>query len=571
MRGSDGRTAPNPLFSGGFRDSSLILVAGIVGVPKVLVQDGDKPKALTSADWEKIISPDLTKRDPHMIESIGPRTGVPRFAGDRTIDPVNGGDRDVPNGDDLQYACITPRATSTASDCASLGPDAAMKNPLCDSSTKQTYDKAYPGLRHLRTIERLGTSGFVASICNTTFTPAIQGIVEKVRRALNGQCVRQIMTQDEATDNVGCNVVEVFKEGTFTGRTCETLTGAGAGTGYCTPGSEPCRRKDDWNFPPYDKALAALQLNLPITVVGKDGTGRIEHVQATVEGANVVAKGSDGRVRLVCEHRQLAGGRVDPAITNACLNDPTFKLTSGGGFCYSTAPAVVGDCTKQGAPSTLRFLGDSAPKDGSEVFSICHRCGAHAKRLAHAGRDVGGDGRVQRRDRRPHLLAERLRRGGLSTLTRMARLPGRQGRPPRRARRLPHDGRPAGGARAPTARAPEADRRSDANDPISGHAAQTHVRRILHVPRIGLVPRFPLRRRVRARTIAPTSCPRPGACTTATASPLRWVSIRRAIPPRRSRARTGSARWARPAAASSRALATAGAPSPSPGRRSTTS
>ncbi|MBK7395199.1 MAG: hypothetical protein IPJ34_02565 [Myxococcales bacterium] len=374
VAGSDGRLAPNPLFSGGFRDSSLILVAGIVGVPKQLVQDDrGVPKALTSADWDKIISADLAKRDPHMIESIGPRTGVPRFAGDRGIDPVNGGDRDVPNGDDLQYACITPRATSTASDCASLGPDAAMKNPLCDSSTKQTYDKAYPGLRHLRMIERLGTSGFVASICNETFSPAIQGIVEKVRRALNGQCVRQIMTQDEATGNVGCNVVEVFKEGTFTGRTCETLTGAGAGTGYCTPGSEPCRRKDDWNFPPYDKALAALQLNLPITVVGKDGTGRIEMVQATVEGDNVVAKGSDGRVHLVCEHRQLAGGRVDPAVTRACLEDPTFKLTSGGGFCYSTVPAVVGDCTRQGAASTIRFLGDSAPKDGSEVFSICHK------------------------------------------------------------------------------------------------------------------------------------------------------------------------------------------------------
>ncbi len=350
-------------------------MAGIVGVPKVLVQDGDKPKVLTSADWEKIISADLAKRDPHMIESIGPRAGVPRFAGDRTIDRVNGGDRDVPGADDLQYACIAPRAAgaSTGSVCASLGPDAAMKNPLCDSSTKQTYDKAYPGLRHLRVIERLGTSGFVASICNESFSPAIQGIVEKVRRALKGQCVRQVMPQDEATGNIGCNIVEVFKEGTFAGRTCETLTGAGAGTGYCTPGSEPCRRKGDANFPPLDKSLAALQLNLPITVVGKDGTRKTEMVQATIDGDNVVAKGSDGRVHLVCEHRQLAGGRVDPATTNACLNDPSFKLTSGGGFCYSTVPAVVGDCTKQGAASTIRFLGDSVPKDGNETFVLCQR------------------------------------------------------------------------------------------------------------------------------------------------------------------------------------------------------
>ena len=94
-------------------------------------------------------------------------------------------------------------------------------------------------------------------------------------------------------------------------------------------------------------------------------------VRATVEGDNVVAKGSDGRVRLICEYRQLAGGRVDTATTQACVNDPKFKLTSGGGFCYSTVPAVVGDCSKQGAASTIRFLGDSEPKNGSEVFTVC--------------------------------------------------------------------------------------------------------------------------------------------------------------------------------------------------------
>lgn len=368
-----GVLGPNPLFSGGFRDQSLIVVAGIVGVPKKLVQDGDKPKLLTAADWEKIISPDLAKRDPHMIESIGPRTGVPRFAGDRSIDDVNGGDRDVPDGDDLQYACISPRAAgaSGASDCEGLGTDANKKNPLCDSSTKQSYYKAYPGLRHLRMIERLGASGFVASICNESFSPAVQGIVDKLRAALNSQCVRQLLQQDD-TGNVGCNIVEVLKEGTFDGKTCETLTGAGAGTGYCTPGSEPCRKAGDPNFPPVDKAVAASQLNLKITVVGADGTGKGEDVQATVEGGNVIAKGSDGKVHLICEHRQLAGGRVDPGVTKDCLENPKFKLGSGGGFCYSTVDAVVGEsCKKTGATSTIRFLGDSEPKNGSEVFTVC--------------------------------------------------------------------------------------------------------------------------------------------------------------------------------------------------------
>ena len=42
-------------------------------------------------DWQKIIGP-IGTRDPHMIESVAPRTdkGVKKFAGDRAIDPVNG-------------------------------------------------------------------------------------------------------------------------------------------------------------------------------------------------------------------------------------------------------------------------------------------------------------------------------------------------------------------------------------------------------------------------------------------------------------------------------------------------
>src|SRR5262249_6717608 len=140
--GSDGKIGANPIFKGGLRTPDLVLFGAIVGVPLPLVQDATTgaPKVLSELDWEKIISPDLSKRDPHMIESIGPRAGIAKFSGDRSIDPINGGDRDVPSGDDLQYACIAKRATTEQSDDCSrtdIQPNPEAKNPLCAADKKQ--------------------------------------------------------------------------------------------------------------------------------------------------------------------------------------------------------------------------------------------------------------------------------------------------------------------------------------------------------------------------------------------------------------------------------------------------
>jgi hypothetical protein len=174
---SDGSVGTNPIFAGGFRTKDMILVSAIVGVPANLVADpSGAAKNLTEADWSKIIGPPGT-RDPHMIESIAPRAGIAKFAGDRSVDPVNGGDRDV-SGDDLQYACIAQRTVTAKSyDCAP--PDSDKRNPLC-SAGAQPYFKAYPGLRHLRIVHDLGGSGFAASICNASFAPAIKGIAQRI-------------------------------------------------------------------------------------------------------------------------------------------------------------------------------------------------------------------------------------------------------------------------------------------------------------------------------------------------------------------------------------------------------
>jgi hypothetical protein len=175
--GSDNKLATNPLFAGG-RSPSNVIFAPIVGVPKQLVTNADgTAKVLTSADWAKITGP-IAGRDKHMIESIKPREGVPKFAGDRSIDPINGGDRDIYDGDDLQYACIAPRAVATAgNDCE--GFESSKRNPLCGPSSTQPYYKAYPGLRHLRLAQSV--NGYVASICDPNLGGALKGLVARIK------------------------------------------------------------------------------------------------------------------------------------------------------------------------------------------------------------------------------------------------------------------------------------------------------------------------------------------------------------------------------------------------------
>lgn len=366
VHGSDGKLGFNGVFAGGKRTSDMIVVAGIVGVPKPLVSDGDTPKALGDGDWEKIISPDLNKRDPHMIESLEARTkyGLKQYAGDRSIDPINGGDRVIANGGDLQYACIAKRSTSEGGD--DCGSDAAG-NPLCDGAGVQPYFKAFPGLRHLRILKDLGPTGFVSSICAESYRPAIRGITERIRAAVDAQCVRSDVTPD-ATGNVSCFVIESFATSEWDGHTrCEEI-----GRGYCTPGAAPCRLENT-DYPPVAPEIAATQLTLPITITASDGTSKPSSTKASVDNGNVYAVGDDGKKHLLCEMMQLAGGRVSPEQTTACLTDPKFTTpANGGGWCYTSDPKVVGEyCLANGSPGKMRFLGDVEPKNGSEVFTVC--------------------------------------------------------------------------------------------------------------------------------------------------------------------------------------------------------
>lgn len=359
---SKGVLGPNPIFEGGFRDQSLVLVTGIVGVPRKLVRDGDTPKILGPVEWEKIAGADPGKRDPYMIASIGPRPGLPRFAGDRTIDEVHGGDRDVPAGDDLQYACIAARPAS-----ATGAPDCAKDptGPLCGPGGTQPFRKAYPGLRHARILHALGAAGQLASICDEDFGDTMAAVGTAVRKRLAAQCLNLIVEPD-ADGRVACAVTDVFPPEAWVGKTCETLTGAGGATAYCTPGKRPCRRAGEERDVEAVAKEISLRLRVPDAVAPK-GT---EMVSGEVQGGNVVVRASDGTVHLVCEVRQLAGGGVDPAVGAACRTDPSWA-TSLGGFCYATAREVVGEvCFARGSP-VLRFVGDAVPRPTTQRYVLC--------------------------------------------------------------------------------------------------------------------------------------------------------------------------------------------------------
>lgn len=178
----DGYPRPNPVFAGG-RARDMVVVAGIVGVPPAIVVDAAGfPKHLNESDWEKLVSPDPTRRDPHMLESIAPRAGIAHFAGDSGIDLVNGGDRDVLGGDDLQYACLGPIVATGSERNVECVAGAEARNPACLGLGGQRL-RAYPAIRPLRVIHGVGNAGYVASICDANYRGAVAGIATKIGQA----------------------------------------------------------------------------------------------------------------------------------------------------------------------------------------------------------------------------------------------------------------------------------------------------------------------------------------------------------------------------------------------------
>lgn len=261
-----GQIVPNPLFTdldpsddrGRVRSAGLVHVLGLVGVPyQALLRDAsdfaggfrtaselDTPRESGHTTWDLVLgdpeswTPPL---DPHMVESVAPRsgwselTGAPMEAPDAPLwaDPVNGHEL----GDsfrDLQFACIT--ALPEPLDCSEGVPGCdcywgSETDPRCAPNpdddglpTLRIAWEAKPGLRQLAFLRGLGSQGHVGSICATAQAnpQAIDfGYVQVLRQLVDdslGQpvpaeslCLPRALDPD-ALGRVDCQVIEATVE-----------------------------------------------------------------------------------------------------------------------------------------------------------------------------------------------------------------------------------------------------------------------------------------------------------------------------------------------------------------------
>jgi hypothetical protein len=216
------------------RSPELIFFAVVGGVPNQLLHftanDPDKSR-ITDADWVKILGNnpgefDFTGIDPHMIQSVAPRPGLPgpKAKGDNGTDEIHGREWDT-NKSDLQYACTfdlnqardcSLPANANACDCNA--DDANKAPPLCGTGSLQTKAKAYPTVRELQVVRALGDQGIVSSLCPITikdedkdkptygYRPAVASIIDRLKNALTTQCLPQRLRPrgNACTDNSGC-------------------------------------------------------------------------------------------------------------------------------------------------------------------------------------------------------------------------------------------------------------------------------------------------------------------------------------------------------------------------------
>jgi hypothetical protein len=235
----------------GQRTSDLVFFGLIGGVPwQLLTENAGKPptdpgyttakfkEALSDQDWVRILGKDPATYqdegiDPHMIESIKPRAGLPcQGSAPPTCDPFNGKEWDTTSskvGIDLQYACTF--TLPKPKDCTKLPEGATCdcgmnySGPLCDPNsndggnlTLQTRGKAYPTIRELRVAKQMGDNGVVASICPRSldtnnpdygYRPAVRAIVDRLKAVLEGQCLPQPLTRNGAGGPVPCLILVV--------------------------------------------------------------------------------------------------------------------------------------------------------------------------------------------------------------------------------------------------------------------------------------------------------------------------------------------------------------------------
>lgn len=213
-----GAGVDNPLFSDlsgqnrPTRGPGLVRFASVVGVPWQAIARRDASGVPSLAEGFEPVQeleasgalaalvgdPDanLPPSDPFMIESVAQRSGSSQLTGASLpgSNPINGNDRSIPTGNDLQFACTYALAQPNADAMECTGcTEASCDNPICDGTT-QLGAKAYPGLRALAVTRGLGAQGVAASICPAQLAdpaaldyghrPMIESLLRSFRGAL---------------------------------------------------------------------------------------------------------------------------------------------------------------------------------------------------------------------------------------------------------------------------------------------------------------------------------------------------------------------------------------------------
>jgi hypothetical protein len=377
-----GELEPNPLFkapgSTFVRDKSMILYAGLVGVPW---QDAATEGSLNASGLEYLKAeelardgrfelflgdpknPDPAKRaplDPLMIASPNPRAGTHPLTGEAVApsssqnpqeNSINGHESVNTDDTDLQYACIFPLAVPPleSDDCGAA--DIPRNRALCQpptggaATTTQYYAKAYPGLRHLEVMAGIGNAAVVASICpkeialpptdpSYGYNPALAALTDIIIDRFELCLPRPL---DVAPDGeLPCRIAEALPSPTCD---CSALPGRTA---------------------PSQELESAVRDELE-----KGG-----HCGGDTE--------RDCNTFCVCALAQASG----PSLTS-CQNDKTAESAEPG-YCYidgerkdeAGQPAPIGNSElvancPVGAQRKLRFVGRDTPQNGAVTFIAC--------------------------------------------------------------------------------------------------------------------------------------------------------------------------------------------------------
>ena len=301
------------------RSPNNVFYALIGGVPNDLV-DG-------APQWQKILGAnpdqgDTTGIDPRMIESMTPRAGV------------QGEWNTLSSGAsiDYEYACtfdLPKQRTCTSGDSSCDCQGVVDGPPLCMSagSTTQVKGKAYPTIRELRVAKGLGDQAVVASLCAKVvsgstsdpaygYNPAMQAIVNRLKKSLAQQCLPQKLHPD-TTGNVPCLVLAEYKTQTDQAAGCTD-------PGMCNPADPTtcgCKADDANCIATYKNILSRYQ----------------HEFQASLGDA-----GASTPTPVACIFQQIA--------------DPTCSKSPNAGWCYVEGTANTGGC-----PQAIQFGGSGPP------------------------------------------------------------------------------------------------------------------------------------------------------------------------------------------------------------------